>query len=183
MASGIDNEVANALGYGPQRGDIAYLKSLDTVVQAIDGFSVRKANAEKTIHDCALAALPKGTAEVIKKARSGGNGGDLAIELVRRHLTELNILARTLHGSTEEARLEDNGLRRLHNSLSPLTELHCALVSAGVNVEEKEWAKLLTAEVPTLRQLRSTPWHKVALVLQLDPPGVGKQSVRSREEC
>ena len=180
----IFNEVTQALRtHSPNRQDVDYIKSVDSAVQAITDVSVNKANAEKIIHDSALEALPKSTCEVIQKARSQGSRGGLAIELVRRDLTELNILARTLHASTEEERREDGGLRALHNALSRITELFGALVSEGVNVEEKEWAKLLAAGIPTLRQLRSTPWTKVALILQLDLPEAGKQSVRSAKSA
>ena len=120
---------------------------------------------------------------MIKKASNGDRGGSMAIELVRRDLTELNVLARILHASTEEDRLEDGGLRRLYNAPSTATNLHGALMKAGVDVEAKDWANVLTTTIPNLRQLRSTPWHRVALVLKLIVPEAGerKGSVRSTE--
>lgn len=168
-------EVIDALAKHGNNKDIDYLKSLDDVVQGTPGFSVKKADANSSIQEHALAALPDSTIGVVKKASKGGTGGSLAIELVRRDLTELNVLARTLHVSTEDERREDGGLRRLYNALSSLTELRGALVGSGVDVEtKKEWANLLATKIPNLRQLRSTPWHKVALMLQLVAPEAGK---------
>lgn len=175
MASdGIYNEVTYALSRNNKSIDLDYLKSLDKVVQGTNGFSVKRADVERLIQDSALAALPRDTAEILKKTSKGGCGGSLAIELVRRGLTELNVLARTLHSSAEEERREDVGLRRLYNTLSITTELHGALIKAGVDTEAKEWAKVLTAEITNLRQLRSTPWHQVALMLKLVIPESGE---------
>lgn len=176
-------EITAVLAKLEKSNDLDYLKSLDKVVQGTDGFSVKKANAEKAIQDYALAALPESAAKTIKKASNDGGGGSLAIELVRRDLTELSVLARALHVSTEEERCGDDGLRRLYNALSTFTELHGALISAGVDVEAKEWAKLLTTKIPNLRQLRSTPWHQVAFTLKLVVPEAGEidGSVRSTQ--
>lgn len=163
----IYNEVTEALANLESSNDLDYLKSLDDVVQGTSGFSVKRADAEKAIQDYALTALPESVADAIRKANSSGDGGGLAIELVRRGLTDLNVLARTLHASTLEERSGDDDLRRLYTALSAVTELHGTLMNAGVDVRAKEWAKLLTTEIPNLRQLRSTPWHKVALMLKL----------------
>lgn len=160
------DEVSKALerlNGGPHASDLDYLKSLDDIVQGSGGFSVKKADAIKVIQDHVMAALPKDTAEVLKVS----NGGSLALELLRRDLTEFDVLAQALYSSSEEERQVDEGLRRLYVSLSPATELHGALLSAGIDVGAKKWAQLLTARAPNLRRLRSTPWHQVALLLKL----------------
>lgn len=153
--------------------DIDHLKALDDVVQTTgghSGHSVQKADTKRAIQKSALSALPESTADLIKKVDKGGTGGRLAIELVRRDLTDLTALARVLYTSTVEERRECGGLRRLHKALWNVTELHGALALAGVDVEAKGWAKFLTTEIPSLRQLRSTPWHQVALRLKLVVP-------------
>lgn len=140
------------------------LKILDAIVEATDDDNVNKIDATLVLHQHALLALPKNTAEVLRISK-GGSG--LAIELVRRDLTEFSVLVRALYTSNEEQRTWDEGLHRLYNTLIPVVEVHGALVSAGVDVEQRAWAKALALQIPNLRRLRSTPWHEVALVLKL----------------
>lgn len=143
---------------------LGILKSLDEFVEATDDDNAGKIDVTLTLRERALIALPKNTADVLEISK-GGSG--LALELVRHDLTEFSVLVRALYTSTEKQRAADDGLRRLYNTLGPIVELHGALVSAGVDVEEREWARSLTRQIPNLRRLRSTPWHEVALVLKL----------------
>ncbi|CAM9286827.1 unnamed protein product, partial [Laminaria digitata] len=143
---------------------LGILKSLDEVVEANDDDNFNKIDVALALQDHALLALPKDTANALAISK-GGSG--LALELVRRDITEFSVLIRVLYESTEEQRARDNGLHRLYNTLSPIVELHGALAGAGIDVEEREWARSLARQIPNLRRLRSTPWHEVALVLKL----------------
>ncbi|CAM9095802.1 unnamed protein product, partial [Laminaria digitata] len=143
---------------------LGVLKTLDQILEVTDDDNADKIEVKLALQEHALVALPENTAEVLTRSK-GGSG--LAVELVRRDLTELSVLARALYASTQATRATDEGLDRLYKTLSPIVELHGALVTAGVDVEEREWARSLTCQVPNLRRLRSTPWHEVALVLKL----------------
>ena len=145
-------------------GQLGILKTLDAVVEGTDDDNANKIDVTLALQDHAMRALPKNTAEVLRI--SNGESG-LALELVRRDLTEFSVLVRVLYASTEDQRAADDGLHRIHKALSPVVELHGALVSAGVDVEQRAWARSLALQLPNLRRLRSTPWHEVALVLKL----------------
>lgn len=85
----------------------------------------------------------------------GINGGsDLALEMVRRNLIDFVVLSRALYQSTEDTRKKDPGLQRLYQALNPVVELHGALSSAGIDVDERDWARTLVSQVPNLRRLR-----------------------------
>lgn len=146
--------------------DLGRLRALDEAVRGVGDIDIdgRRVDITLDLHDCAFAALPRDTAAVLEASQGSS---DFALELVRRNLTELNAVARALYSSTEDQRLEDDGLRRLHVALSPVVELRGALLSAGIDVSQRDWAAVLTENVPNLRRLRSTPWHEVALLLKL----------------
>ncbi|CAN0176774.1 unnamed protein product, partial [Hapterophycus canaliculatus] len=76
-----------------------------------------------------------------------------ALELVRRNLTELDAMARTLYASTEEQRRADVGLRELHGTLAPVVELRGALLNAGIDASKRDWAAVLAENIPNLRRL------------------------------
>lgn len=150
---------------GPhQAGQVGILKTLDAVVEGTDDDNANKIDITLALQEHAILALPENTAEALRISKAGSG---LALELVRRDLTEFSVLARALYTSTGDQRAADDGLHRLYNTLSPVVELHGALVSAGVDVEQRAWARSLARQMPNLRRLRSTPWHEVALVLKL----------------
>lgn len=152
--------------------DIGRLKALDDAVRGLGDIDIdgRRVDVTLDIYDCAFAALPESTAAALKSSKGDSS---LALELVRRNLTEFNTMARALYNSTEEQRLADDGLRDLHDALSPIVELHGALLSAGIDASERDWATVLTKNITNLRRLRSSPWHEVALLLKLVVVEVG----------
>ncbi|CAN0246322.1 unnamed protein product, partial [Ectocarpus sp. 12 AP-2014] len=152
--------------------DIGRLKALDDAVRGLGDIDIdgRKVDVTLDMYDCAFAALPEKTAATLKASKGDSS---LALELVRRNLTEFNAMARALYNSTDEQRLADNGLRNLHDALSPIVEMHGALLSAGIDASEREWAAVLTKNIANLRRLRSSPWHEVALLLKLVVVEVG----------
>lgn len=141
---------------------LAYIRSLDETIEATVGENPAKVRIRLQLQEKAYKALPEATKNVLDTSKGGIS---LAIELVRRDLTEYPALTRTLYTATEEQRNGD--LRRLYNALSPVTEMHGALMSAGIDVEQREWAAKLVSEIPNLRRLRSTPWFEVALLLKI----------------
>lgn len=157
--------------HGPAGGpyttrDLGRLKALDEAVQSLGDIDIdgRRVDITLDLHDCAFAALPDNTAAVLESSQ--GSSG-FALELVRRNLTELNSMARALYLSTEEQRRTDDGLRELHDALSPIVELRGALLTAGIDASKRDWAAVLTGNIPNLRRLRSTPWHEVTLLMKL----------------
>lgn len=149
--------------------NLGRLKYIDRIVQDNDSASTyENVSINQALEDLALLALPADTAGAL---RAGKGGNDLALELVRRNLTEFDALAGVVYDSTEDERGADDGLRRLHGAFSLITELHSALVSAGIDVGRKDWATALTKKMPNLRRLRSAPWFEVALILKLVTEG------------
>lgn len=164
------NELNKLDSKGPYDAkDLGKLKALDEAVQATDDYAPRKLEVQLLLQDRALASLPKRTAEALKTSKGSSR---LALELLRRDLVEVNALAKALYASTEERRRADDGLRRLHIAFTPILELHGALVTSGIDVEGRDWAKTLIKNLPDLKRLRSAPWHEVALLLKLITVGL-----------
>lgn len=67
-----------------------------------------------------------------KALESSGVGSDIALELVRRSLTQLPTLAKVLYTATAEELAADAGLRSLHQELGSGLELYGALVEKGI---------------------------------------------------
>lgn len=61
------------------------------------------------------------------------SGSDVALELVRRNLTQLAPLAKTLYNATAEDLDADEGLRSLHGALASGLELYGTLVDKGID--------------------------------------------------
>ena len=141
---------------------LGILKSLDEVVEANDDDNFNKIDVALALQDHALLALPNDTANVLAISK-GGSG--LALELVRRDITEFSVLIRVLYESTEEQRGRDNGLHRLYNTLSPIVELHGALAGAGIDVLPQEppvdGDPLLAADIPNLIVTPHVAWAAV----------------------
>ena len=91
----------------------------------------------------------------------------IALEPVRRDITEYSQLSSGLYGSTPEDLAKDSALKAVHDRLSVAVEFHGVLTLAGIMPGEREWAQALVDAVADLKSLRATPWHEVALLLGL----------------
>ncbi|CAM9438579.1 unnamed protein product [Sphacelaria rigidula] len=91
----------------------------------------------------------------------------IALELVRRDMTTYSQLSSGLYSATDEDLDKDPALKRIHERLKGPTELHGALTVSGIYPGEREWAQALVDQLTTLKRLRATPWHEIALLLGL----------------
>jgi len=76
---------------------------------------------------------------------------EVALELVRRNMTEYSQLSSGLYGSTPEDLQKDPALNKIHDRLSMAVELHGVLTLAGITPGEREWAQALADTYVDLR--------------------------------
>ena len=76
---------------------------------------------------------------------------EVALELVRRDITEYSRLSAALYGATDEALEKDAALKHIHDRLAMTVELHGVLTLAGILPEEREWAQALVDTFVDLR--------------------------------
>lgn len=76
---------------------------------------------------------------------------EIALELVRRDMTEYSQLSSGLAGSTPEDLENDPVLKKIHDRLSMAVELHGLLTLAGITPTEREWAQSLADTFVDLR--------------------------------
>lgn len=76
---------------------------------------------------------------------------EVALELVRRDMTEYSQLSSGLYGSKAEDLERDPALKKIHDRLSMAVELHGVLTLAGITPGEREWAQALADTFVDLR--------------------------------
>lgn len=76
---------------------------------------------------------------------------EVALDLVRRDMTEYSQLSSGLYGSTGEDLEKDPPLKKIHGRLSMAVELHGVLTLAGITPGEREWAQALVDNFSDLR--------------------------------
>ncbi|CAM9461459.1 unnamed protein product, partial [Ectocarpus fasciculatus] len=143
---------------------LGMLKKLDQMVSDLEMPSGIQVHLVMVLRERAMTALPKDTAALLK-----GNlmSSEIALELVRRDMTEYSQLSSGLYGSKPEDLDNDPPLKRIHDRLSMAVELHGVLTLAGITPTEREWAQALADTFVDLRSLRGTPWSEVAWLLGL----------------
>eukprot|EP00752_Nemacystus_decipiens_P018566 g16645.t1 len=143
------------------------LKQLDQMVSDLDDFERKSGTIvylSMVLRERAMAALPENTAELL---RAKNMSSEVALELVRRDITEYSRLSAALYGATAEYLEKDPVLKNIHDRLAMTVELHGVLTLAGILPEEREWAQTLVDTFVDLRSLRATPWSEVAFLLGL----------------
>ncbi|CAM9586326.1 unnamed protein product [Ectocarpus fasciculatus] len=143
---------------------LGMLKKLDQMVSDLELASGIQVHLTMVLRERAMVALPEDTAALLK-----GNlmSSEIALELVRRDMTEYSQLSSGLYGTSPEDLEDDPALKRVHDRLSMAVELHGVLTLAGITPAEREWAQALADNFVDLRSLRATPWSEVAWLLGL----------------
>lgn len=138
---------------------IGRLKIMDRAITALDVTpSMQSVHLMSDMAELALASLPQDTRSVLQASECGS---DVAMELVRRNLTQLPILAKTLYTATAEALAADAGLTALHGELAGALELYGALMAHGVNPRARPWAHQLTEKFSHLNEMRYISWRRL----------------------
>eukprot|EP00903_Cladosiphon_okamuranus_P009929 g9426.t1 len=146
---------------------LGMLKQLDQMVSDLDCFEKKSGvyvYLTMILRERAMAALPGDTTKLLRTKKMSS---EVALELVRRDITEYSRLSAALAGSTADDLEKDAALKNIHARLSQPVELHGVLTIAGILPEEREWAKALVDTFVDLKSLRATPWSEVAWLMGL----------------
>lgn len=147
---------------------IGKLKALDKAMVTLKTSpTLESINLMSDMDNLAMNSLPEDTRKVLQEAESGS---DVAMELVRRNLTQLPTLAKMLFKATPGALEADEGLSSLHTELASSLELYGALVAQGVNPRKRSWAQRLTEEISSLTELKWVSWRRLMHIVGM---GVG----------
>lgn len=138
---------------------IGRMRSLDRAISAVTTETSAKAvSLTIELSELALEVLPEDTLSVLESA---GCGSESALELVRRGMTQLPTLAKTLFNATDEELSSDEALCSLHRELSSSVNLYGALVNKGVNPRKRPWALTLTQKFSSLAEMRRISWARL----------------------
>ena len=138
---------------------IGKLKLMDKAIIALGAPpTLQSIQLVSDMAELARETLPEDTRKALDAVESGN---DVALELVRRNLTQLPALAKTLYEATPDALAADDGLCSLHAQLAPNLELYGALVANGVDPRRRPWAQKLTQEFSTLTELKWLSWRRL----------------------
>ena len=138
---------------------VGKLKLMDKAVIALKAPpTLQSIELMSDMAELARASLPEDTRKALDTA---GSGSDVAMELVRRNLTQLPTLAKALYKVTSDALEADDGLCTLHAELSSGLELYGALVVHGVDPRKRPWAQMLTEQFSSLTELRWLSWRRL----------------------
>ncbi|CAM9996925.1 unnamed protein product, partial [Ectocarpus fasciculatus] len=141
------------------------LKIMANAVAALDASpTLNSMQLDSDMAELALLCLPPDTKDVLLRT---GCSSDLALELVRRNLTKLPALAKTLYQAKPEELAADKDLNTLHSQLACPLELYGALVARGVNPDRRPWAKKLLAKFSSLTELRWLSWRRLMKILDM----------------
>eukprot|EP00752_Nemacystus_decipiens_P016983 g15208.t1 len=146
------------------------LKQLDQMVSDLDDFERKSGTIvylTMVLRERAMAALPENTAELL---RAKNMSSEVALELVRRDITEYSRLSAALYGATAEYLEKDPVLKNIHDRLAMTVELHGVLTLAGILPEEKEWAQTLVDTFVDLRREMGTDSPVKGLTNTFDNP-------------
>ena len=142
---------------------IGKLKLMDKAVIALDAPpTLQSVELMSDMAELARASLPKDTRKALDAVESGS---DVAMELVRRNLTQLPALAKTIYTATSDDLEADDGLASLHSELAPGLELYGALVAHGVNPRKRPWAQKLSQQFSSLSEMRRMSWRRLMHVV------------------
>ena len=142
---------------------IGKLKLLDKAFIALDAPpTLQSVKLMSDMAELAQASLPEDTRKALDAVESGI---DVAMELVRRNLTQLPVLAKTIYTATSDALEADDGLSSLHSELASGLELYGALVAQGVNPRKRSWAQKLTQQFSSLSEMRRMSWRRLMHVV------------------
>lgn len=145
---------------------IGKLKTLDKAIAALEvSPTFESIQLVSAMADLAMACLPEDTRTILENSESGS---DVAMELVRRNLTQLPTLAKVLYNTTCCDLLVDEGLSTLSTKLASSLELYGALVVQGVNPRKRLWARQLTEEFISPTELRWTSWKRLMHIVGMD---------------
>ena len=129
---------------------------VETLPETPASEKIEKLELDGHIGDLALKVLPDDTREALI---SGNGSSEIAVQLVKRNLTFLPTLAKTLHGSPSTDR-DSKDYRVLYETFAPKLEVLGALVSEGI-YPCAPWVKRLAGSFPTLKALRRASWAQV----------------------
>lgn len=163
---------------------IGQLKIMDRAIVALDASpSLQGIEVISEMSEVAMKCLPEDTRQALA---ASGSGSDVALELIRRNLTQLPSLAKTLYKATPETLDADEGLRSLYAELASGLELYGALVAKGVNPRRRPWALRLTANFSSLYDLKCVGWRRLIGLVGLTSPTIradeGAQNGVSEDE-
>lgn len=144
---------------------IGELKTLDSAINSLDATpTLQSIKLTRDMANLAVLVLPDDTKRALAQMESGSG---VAMELVRRNLTQLPNLSKILYSATTEALDADPGLRSIHAELAPGLDLYGALVARGVNPRKRVWAQRLTEKISSLRELRFVSWQQLTHIVGL----------------
>lgn len=138
---------------------VGKLKIMDKAIANMDASPTLKSiQLMSDMAELAVKCLPQDTMKALEASESGS---DIAMELLRRNLTQLPILTKTLYNATPDALDADAGLQVLHAQLASDLELYGALVAHGINPRKRSWARRLTERFSSLSELKRVSWRRL----------------------
>lgn len=159
----------------PHSQTLGRLKMLDRAIVSLEATpSAESVDLVSSLCELAVLLLPDDTRKYLESCECGS---DIALELVRRNLTQLPALAKRLYNATSDDLSADKGLNALHLELGSSLNLYGAFTARGINPRKRPWALSLTQKFSSLSEMRRMSWHRLARLVGLSVASSSRSEV------